>query len=210
MDFENIYKSRSHVLKMLRLRGFETKSYDNQTKEELNILFQNHSKKMNSEVDSLDIYIEGENKILVKYILSDKCRAKIVEKVVENIYSDLLSNEDTCIIISKDKITYKGSMEEYVNKVYNNLNRFIQVFWLKELLFDITEHELVPEYKILDDSGKKAVMDKYFVEEDKQLPYVLVSDPVARFYGVKVGELVEITDYSESNGKNKTYRLCVQ
>ena len=125
MDFENIYKSRSHVLKMLRLRGFDTSSYDNQTKEELNILFQNHSKKMNSEVDSLDIYIEGESKILVKYILSDKCRAKIVEKVVENIYSDLLSNEDTCIIISKDKITYKGSMEEYVNKVYNNLKRLL-------------------------------------------------------------------------------------
>lgn len=210
MDFENIYKSRSHVLKMLRLRGFDTSSYNNQTKEELNILFQNHSKKMNSEVDSLDIYIEGESKILVKYILSDKCRAKIVEKVVENIYSDLLSNEDTCIIISKDKITYKGSMEEYVNKVYNNLKRFIQVFWLKELLFDITEHELVPKYEILDEAGKKAVMDKYFVEENKQLPYVLVSDPVARFYGVKVGELVEITDYSDSNGKNKSYRLCVQ
>lgn len=210
MDFENIYKSRSHVLKMLRLRGFDTSSYDNQTKEELNILFQNHSKKMNSEVDSLDIYIEGESKILVKYILSDKCRAKIVEKVVENIYSELLSNEDTCIIISKDKITYKGNMQEYVNKVYNNLKRFIQIFWLKELLFDITEHELVPKYEILDTVGKKAVMDKYFVEEDKQLPYVLVNDPVARFYGVKVGELVEITDYSDSNGKNKSYRLCVQ
>ena len=137
-------------------------------------------------------------------------RAKIVEKLVDNIYSDLLSNEDTCIIISKDKITYKGSMEEYVNKVFNNLKRFVQVFYLNELLFDITEHELVPEYKILDEEGKKKVMDKYFVEEDKQLPYVLVSDPVARFYGVKVGELVEITDYSESNGKNKSYRLCVQ
>ena len=210
MDFENIFKSRSHVLKMLKIRGYDTSKYQNQTKEELNILFQNHSKEMSSDIDSLDIYIEGENKVIVKYILSDKCRAKIVEKVVESIYNDILSNEDTCIIISKDKITYKGSMEEYVNKVFNNNKRFIQVFWLKELLFDITEHELVPEYKILDGSGKKAVMDKYYVEEDKQLPYVLVSDPVARFYGVKVGELVEITDYSESNGKNKSYRLCVQ
>ena len=210
MDFENIYKSRNNVLKMLRLRGFDTANYQNQTKEELNILFQNHSRKMNSEVDSLDIFIEGDTKVFIKYILSEKCRAKIVEKLVDNIYSDLLSNEDTCIIISKDKITYKGSMEEYVNKVFNNLKRFVQVFYLNELLFDITEHELVPEYKILDEEGKKKVMDKYFVEEDKQLPYVLVSDPVARFYGVKVGELVEITDYSESNGKNKSYRLCVQ
>ena len=210
MDFENIYKSRSHVLKMLRLRNFDTSKYDNQTKEELNILFQNHSRKMNSDVDSLDIFIEGNTKVFVKYILSDKCRAKIVEKLVESIYSDLLSNEDTCIIISKDKITYKGSMEEYINKVYNSLKRFVQVFWLKELLFDITEHELVPEYKILDEDGKQKVKNKYFIEEDKQLPYVLVSDPVARFYGVKVGELVEITDNSESNGTNKSYRLCVQ
>ena len=65
MDFENIYKSRNNVLKMLRLRGFDTANYQNQTKEELNILFQNHSRKMNSEVDSLDIFIEGDTKVLL-------------------------------------------------------------------------------------------------------------------------------------------------
>ena len=43
MDFDNIFKSRKQVLKLLRLRGFNTEKYENQTKEELNILmFRQH------------------------------------------------------------------------------------------------------------------------------------------------------------------------
>ena len=41
MDFENIFKSRKHILKMLRVRGYDTMKYDNQNREELLILFQN-------------------------------------------------------------------------------------------------------------------------------------------------------------------------
>ena len=46
--------------------------------------------------------------------------------------------------------------------------------------------------------------------EEDNLPNVLVTDPLANFYGVKVGQVVEITKTSETNGYTKSYRLCIR
>ena len=209
MDFENVYKSRSIIYKLLRLRGYDTKNYDQQTKEELNILYQNHSKKINYEMDSLDILIEGpSNKILVKYVLSEKLRGKNVEKQLDTQYEGLLEDNDTCIIITKDLVNYKGTLEEYVNRVFLTKKRYVQVLWLNRLLFDITQHELTPNYRILSEEEKQGVLDRFHLT-DHNMPNVLVTDPLACFYGVKVGEVVEITKASETNGYNTDYRLCI-
>jgi DNA-directed RNA polymerase subunit H (RpoH/RPB5) len=209
MDFENVYKSRSIIYKLLRLRGYDTKNYDQQTKEELNILYQNHSKKINYEMDSLDILIEGpSNKILVKYVLSEKLRGKNVEKQLDTQYEGLLEDSDNCIIITKDLVNYKGTLEEYVNKVFLTKKRYVQVLWLNRLLFDITQHELTPNYRILSEEEKQGVLDRFHLT-DHNMPNVLVTDPLACFYGVKVGEVVEITKASETNGYNTDYRLCI-
>ena len=209
MDFENVYKSRSIIYKLLRLRGYDTKNYDQQTKEELNILYQNHSKKINYEMDSLDILIEGpSNKILVKYVLSEKLRGKNVEKQLDTQYEGLLEDSDNCIIITKDLVNYKGTLEEYVNRVFLTKKRYVQVLWLNRLLFDITQHELTPNYRILSEEEKQGVLDRFHLT-DHNMPNVLVTDPLACFYGVKVGEVVEITKASETNGYNTDYRLCI-
>jgi DNA-directed RNA polymerase subunit H (RpoH/RPB5) len=209
MDFENVYKSRSIIYKLLRLRGYDTKNYDQQTKEELNILYQNHSKKINYEMDSLDILIEGpSNKILVKYVLSEKLRGKNVEKQLDTQYEGLLEDNDTCIIITKDLVNYKGTLEEYVNRVFLTKKRYVQVLWLNRLLFDITQHELTPNYRILSNEEKQGVLDRFHLTEHN-MPNVLVTDPLACFYGVKAGEVVEITKPSETNGYNTDYRLCI-
>ena len=64
MDFENIYKSRRVILEMLQMRGYDTSKYEQQTREELNILFQQHGSKGNSEIDTLDIDISPRMEIL--------------------------------------------------------------------------------------------------------------------------------------------------
>ena len=56
---------------------------------------------------------------------------------------------------------------------------------------------------------KKSLMDKLFLDEEKHLPKILVTDPVAKFYGVRIGQLCEIEYTNETNGFNKSYRLCI-
>ena len=85
--FEKIFRSREIIYKMLNLRGYSTNQFESQTKEELNILFQHHQKKINYDVDSLDMHIKRDgNSVLVKYILSDRVKTNNLEKLVENIY----------------------------------------------------------------------------------------------------------------------------
>ena len=80
----------SSALVAAAIREVPLMADESQTKEELNILFQNHSKKITADIEPLDIFLQNNdtegNNILVKYILVDKCRAKLLEKVIDTIY----------------------------------------------------------------------------------------------------------------------------
>lgn len=217
MDFENIYKSRKNILNMVKLRGFDISKYENQSKEELNILFINHhsTKKILPEIESLDIFIEGkEYNILVKYILIDKYRKNALEKLNDTIYENLLEYKDTCIYITKDNIikdkdTYRDStLKKYIDKIFEINKQFIQIFWLNSLLYDITKHELTPDCRILNDKEKETLLNKYSIVEN-DLPNILVNDALGSIYGVKVGDIIEETSPSVTAGISKFYRLCI-
>ena len=203
---------------MLNLRGFDISKYQNETAEELNILISNHhsSKRVLPEIESLDIYIEGKDyNILVKYILIDKYRKTALEKLNDNIYENILKNEDTCIYITKEPIikdreTYRdSSLKKYIDKIYDINKQFIQIFWIELLLSDITKHVLVPKCRILNDKEKEDLLNKYSVEE-KNIPNILVDDSLGSIYGVKVGQIIEETIFNKhSSGISKFYRLCI-
>ena len=194
------------------MRGYDTQKYENQNREEMMILFQNRDKKATTIQDTLDILIEGENnKIFVKYILNEKTRSNLIEKNIENYYyNDLfLEKNDVCIFITKDKVTYKGRLENYINNLYSADKIFCQVIWLNSMLFDMTENKLVPKYKILDEEEKQSVIKKFNINSDNDFPNILINDPLAVFYGLKINQVVEISYSSKTNGFSTFYRLCI-
>lgn len=209
MDFENIFKSRKNILKLLSIRGYDISPYNNQVKEELNILYQNHNKKVTYDIDTLDIFIKDETRgnIFIKYVLSDKCRAKVIEKIMETLYNDFLENKDTCIIITKEKVTYKGSLETFINKIYRENGQFGQIFSITDFLYDITEHELCPKYEILTEDETKEVLAK-FNTTLKELPEIKVVDALGSFYGVRVNQVVKKICSSQTAGITQNYRVC--
>jgi DNA-directed RNA polymerase subunit H (RpoH/RPB5) len=85
----------------------------------------------------------------------------------------------------------------------------VQIFDIKELLFNLTKHSLVPKHVILtDDQEINMILASYHLKSRYQLPLILKSDPVSRYLALKPGHIVRILRVSPSAGEYVMYRCC--
>ncbi len=75
--------------------------------------------------------------------------------------------------------------------------------------FDITKHDLVPKHEILNDQQREELLKKYGINL-RQLPRVLVTDPVVKIVQAKVGDVIRIVRKSETAGETEYYRVVTK
>jgi DNA-directed RNA polymerase subunit H len=73
---------------------------------------------------------------------------------------------------------------------------------------DVLKHKLVPKHRILSEKEKEELLKKYNVTLEK-LPKILISDPVVKALGAKVGDIIEIERDFEGF-KSIYYRVVVE
>ena len=147
-------------------------------------------------------------KCLVKYVLTKIRLSNLNSFIIELLDTDILNEGDDLIFIVIDKINNLELFYNLFDKFSNSNNVFIQLFLIDNLQINITKHVLVPKLKILDNEEKQMVKDTYNIDKIDDFPLILKSDSMAKFYGVKRGDLCEIIRTSETSGIYKSYRYC--
>ena len=87
-------------------------------------------------------------------------------------------------------------------------NIFIQLFWIDQIVVNITEHSLVPEHEIISQAEKEQLLEKYNIKSFSNLPIILKNEPVAKYFGMRRGDVCKITRSSETSGIYISYRSC--
>ncbi|KAL1860403.1 hypothetical protein VTK73DRAFT_7358 [Phialemonium thermophilum] len=103
-----------------------------------------------------------------------------------------------------------AALSSQARKVISVTQQYTQIecFLEEDLLVNITHHELVPKHILLSREEKSALLKRYHLKET-QLPRILQKDPIARYLGLKRGQVVKIIRNSETAGRYASYRLCV-
>lgn len=143
------------------------------------------------------------NAILVKMV-PGKLGKDDFEAVIKQMDSQ---NASRCIIITRlplEKITpqFRDKIASY-NQVQSG-NK-IELFEFRELLINVTEHNLVPQHIPLSKDQVKELLAQYKLTL-RQLPRMQTTDPIAKYYGLSKGDVVKIIRQSETAGRYVTYR----
>lgn len=85
----------------------------------------------------------------------------------------------------------------------------LQYFHMKNLMFNPTKHILVPKHTKLTPEEITDVMTKYLIKSKIQMPYILRNDIIAKWLGLKQGDVVKIERFNENSGVSYYYRVCV-
>lgn len=84
----------------------------------------------------------------------------------------------------------------------------VEIFREEDLLVNISRHELVPKHILLSPEEKQGLLQRYRLKET-QLPRIKLDDPMARYLGLRRGNVVKIIRKSETAGRYASYRWAL-
>lgn len=202
-----IARTRPTILEILKNRGFEINSYENQSPVEI-------QKLATASVQNLKIRVENPTdgkRCNVIYWVDASYRLK-VENEVNNLFSDenpnhLNASEDEVILVLSEPMN--DAFHATAVKVWNRMKAKIAFFHIKQLVTNPQRHKAVPPHRKLSQEEAAEVMKTLYVRSKSEFPRILYHiDMQARVLGLIPGEVVEIMRPSPTCAEYIQYRVC--
>lgn len=167
--------------------------------------------KSDSDKKSFTDWINSSQKAYVHYIIGNKSNTHQLNSYIKDLDANFEENgidrsKVEVIVIVKDKPT--SSLINLNHELSKKYHVFLQIFWIGSLFFNILEHIYVPNHIIIGDDETSWIKKKYRLESKFQLPIISKDDPVAKFIGMRSGQICRIERTSETAGVYHSYRCC--
>jgi len=189
MDIKNTFHVYQTLVEMLTDRGYDVSKHIDY--DEFIIMYEENNYNIT----------DNDNKVHVTFFKDVKTFSKKdLTDIVQNIKAEFDNENINIIIILRDK--YNITIEkELAKELYKN----VEIFLFKNLTFNNTRHQDIPKHIPLTEEEAKEVLTKYKITKS-QMPKMLSTDPMARYYGVRSGGIFKIIRPSTSAGEYITYR----
>ena len=198
-----VCKARNNLLSYLKQIGYNTEEYEDFDVNNISSLV---------ETEQVDMLVsdKDDHKIYVKfYIFKNNLRLNVINDMISDLYilEEILKENDTLIIIIKD--IPNQSTKDIQSALFSNENKFLNIFGLNSLQYNILEHQLVPPHIKLNQKEIDELKETYNINDIKQLPTISRFDPPIMAINMKPGEIVKIERPCKNSIKSNYYRLCV-
>jgi DNA-directed RNA polymerase subunit H (RpoH/RPB5) len=153
----------------------------------------------------------------IVFALTKKLRKTILEELKELAADDIMNfvsrynnKMNIVLVFSNDTIStpIMAQLNRY-DKLLQKKGGTLQYFHIKNLLFNPTKHVLVPKHTKISGDDVTEMMEKYMIKSKIQIPYILHNDPIAKWLGLKQGDVIKIDRVNENSGLSYYYRVCV-
>jgi DNA-directed RNA polymerase I, II, and III subunit RPABC1 len=140
---------------------------------------------------------KGDKRVLVKFTLDKEVVNRQDIITFRNTINDTYGEDTNVIYVVKVKPN---------TFVYKEIKEQDEIFLMSELVFNRTKHRLVPKHVLMTEVEKRDVLSTYDCR-DTQIPRMVTTDYIARYFGAKAGDMFKIFRPSPSSGMYITYRV---
>ncbi len=170
------------------------------------------------ESDKLVINVQTLNTTIL-YALSKNLRKNIINELKEKLkdgdnIKDFINKyggkNNIIIVFNNESIStaVKSQLNKY-DKIFQKNGGHLQYFSSQQLMFNPTKHEYVPKHTKLTEEEAKEFMKEYLARSKMHMHVILQNDPIAKWIGLKHGDIVRIDRYNENSGESFSYRSCI-
>jgi len=136
----------------------------------------------------------------------------ILKKNIQKIEVNIFNKNIPFIQKSTDKekgifdVTNKSLTLEEVGDKYP----IIEYYDTEDLIINITKHDIMPKFEVYNtDEKKKEILYLLDNINPKLFPKMLISDPISKYYNLKIGDIIKIIRTSPLSGEVISFRIII-
>ncbi|KAH9411125.1 RNA polymerase Rpb5 [Ordospora pajunii] len=195
-DIRALCLSRNTTIEMARDRGYST------TQEIMDVaeFYEKYPFALTKRSTMNFTAVDGNKPVAVHFGDDEKMGKKVFEVLVSQYEKDGILH--LVLVVAQMPSPTVMSMISLMPRLV------IEVFLVEELVFNKTKHAWVPPHRILSREEREAVL-KSLKLNPQDLPRIQKSDVIARYFGARQGDVMEIIRRSKTAGECVYYRVVV-